>query len=144
MVGLLTEIKVRGRAHCRKDGLVLQSDIYNGCKFPTRSTKKQIISWKIPNYMIAISISFDLLQQFHVFRKRKSGSLKTTAHTPGFWGPSLFFQCIQHIILADIEPHTKKQVVPAGLHEEEAAGAQMRAHCHGLWHGGVRESLHPA
>ncbi|VCX30546.1 unnamed protein product, partial [Gulo gulo] len=27
-------------------------------------------------------------------------------------------------VLADVEPHTKEQVVPAGLHQEEAAGAQ--------------------
>lgn len=51
---------------------------------------------------------------------------------------------MQHVTLADVEPHAKEQVIPAGLHEEEAAGAQAGAHGHGLGHGGVREPLHPA
>ncbi|OWK05524.1 BTF3L4 [Cervus elaphus hippelaphus] len=51
---------------------------------------------------------------------------------------------IQHIILADVEPHPKEHIIPARLHEEETAGTQARAHRHRLRHGGVREALHPA
>lgn len=40
------------------------------------------------------------------------------------WSPSLFFQSVQHIILAHVEPHSKEQVIPAGLHQEEAASTQ--------------------
>lgn len=93
--------------------------------------------------MVVISLHYILPQKFHVLRKIKSGSLKS-AHSPSLCSSSLFFQGVQHITLADVEPHAKKQVIPTGLHKEEAAGAQVRAHCHGLWHGGVREPLHPA
>lgn len=93
--------------------------------------------------MVVISLHYILPQKVHVLRKIKSGSSKS-AHSPSLWSSSLFLQGVQHIPLADVEPHAKEQVIPAGLHEEEAAGAQARAHCHGLWHGGVGEPLHPA
>lgn len=93
--------------------------------------------------MTAISIQYVLLQQFHVLRKRKSSPLKRADQSPSLWSPSLL-QRVQHVVLADIEPHTKEQVVPAGLHKEEAARAQVRAHCHCLWHGRVWEPLHSA
>lgn len=57
---------------------------------------------------------------------------------------SVLFKRVQHIVLADVEPHPEEQVIPAGLHEEEAAGAQVSADGHGLWHGGVGQSFHPA
>lgn len=75
--------------------------------------------------------------------REKSSPLKRADRSPSLWSPSVL-QRVQHVVLADVEPHTKEQVVPAGLHKEEAARAQVRAHCHCLWHGRVWESLHSA